>query len=103
MKVPHVKRCLSRICKKRGREKRATWAKRTENSWCKGPGVEAGWVVMQEGDQRGRDQPALRGEELRTQRWGHIRAGETCGHSRLHYSGTSELVFYSECCRFHSG
>ena len=47
MKVPHVKRCLSRICKKRGREKRATWAKRTENSWCKGPGVEAGWVVMQ--------------------------------------------------------
>ena len=48
MKVPHVKRCLSRICKKRGREKRATWAKRTENSWCKVPGVEAGWVVMQE-------------------------------------------------------
>lgn len=47
MKVPHVKRCLSRICKKRGHEKRATWAESTENSGCKGPGVEAGWVVMQ--------------------------------------------------------
>lgn len=46
MKVPHVKRCLSRICKKKGRDKRATWAESTERvqrSWSRsGLGGHAG-------------------------------------------------------------
>ena len=47
MKASRVKRHLSRTCKKRGCGERATWMKRTENSWCEGPEVEVGWGVMQ--------------------------------------------------------